>query len=388
MTTLRQRHSTQGQYATLGKLNSLEQSAAEDFKHYNRPRPKYNDMRVTSEGKEIQADMAINALGNFYHRALPIFEYESEIILEEDLPNHLSYSKYIYTDEDGNKSTSENIHGVKPTLNRLISDQAKETDEKNRPIVFALTSVKHAILCILSEDGNLYTVGFGYSGTDQQTKLLNTLRMNENYGEDIAHHIEVINGALYTADYLLPENTMACKISWIGYLDEPICERLEEYLQQTQTIVYSLKKTGRDKYFVRNECTLIVNQKYSESSGVINRGATNCIRWVQQILGVQLNCGLVSIPGQCMGIEDDEWEEIANGLEDRNVNTVYDTIKKIQHRLKPNVCKQGWQSIGGICKFMGLTRGGRRTRKIGKNRKNKRKNKSRVYKKSRTYKRK
>jgi hypothetical protein len=354
----------------------------EDIQQYNPERSKYTDTRTTSTGKEVMADMAINALQNFYRNVLPIFEYDEGLELETDLRPDPNTPIYV----DGNEGyIRQEIAPTdpKPILNANIRSGV------NSHIVFALTSSIHAILCILSNDGILYTVGFGYSSAPQQTKLLNALRQFQSIGQRVAHAIEEITGALYTADYLLPTNTQACKIAWVGYLTKSMCDRLQSYLDETTAIIYSLERKASDKYFVTNNCTLTVNQKYSEASGVINRNSTNCIRWLQKILGVQLNCGvIVDDPASCIGIEETEWIDLADGIERNDLEGVKTIIEDIQHRLKPSCSLKGWKMIKGVCRYVGLTSGGKRTRKIGNKRKNNRKNKSRSHKKSRTYKRK
>jgi hypothetical protein len=373
------------QYAQVGQFDNP--NAVKDIQQYNPERSKYTDTRTTSAGKEVRADMAINALQTFYHTVLPIFTYDNGLKLDKSLPSKLDAN--VSDNGDGSSYIIQTIDTAdpKPQLNANIRSGLKFYQRYNH-IVFALTSSVHAIICILSSNGILYTVGFGYLGAPQQTKLLNALRQGKRIGQRIAHAMEIITGALYTADYLLPKNTHACKIAWVGYLTKSMCDRLQSYLDETTSIVYSLQnKTS--SYFVTNNCTLTVNQKYSEASGVINRDTTNCIRWLQKILGVQLNCGIiVDDPASCIGIEETEWEDLADAIEEKNLKLVEQLIGEIQHRLQPSCTLRGWKMIKGACKYVGLTSGGKRTRKIANKCKNKRKNKSRYHKKSRTYKRK
>lgn len=374
-----------GRKAQLGKFDDPNIKA--DIEQYNPPRPELTGSRINSKGEEVKADMAIKALSSFYRgEPLPIFQYDEGLSLDNYLPEMLNNPRYISRDADGNTYITKGIAPTdeKPKLNANI----RSGYEHNNHIVFAITSSVHAILCILSQDGILYTVGFGYDSDPQQTKLLNVLRENKTIGERVAHALEELTGALYTADYLLPSINQACKIAWVSYLTKSICDELENYLAQTTSIIYSLKQQG-GKYIVTNKCTLTVNQTYSEASGVINRNSTNCIRWLKNILGVKLNCGiLVDDPGSCMGVERDEWEALANALERSDNYLVEETIRTIQQRLQPSLCEKGYKMIKGVCKYVGLSSGGRKTRKIGNKRKNKRKNKSRAHKKSRTYKRK
>ena len=345
--------------------------------------PTYYGERTTLKGDKVKDFMAASAISDLYNGRPPepIFEYynRDRIIIGRNLPTAQKGNADVDPNDNSFILPYDIPAGDTVQISRTLYDAVRSEPEKDRPLVFIITTrVPHAILCILYA-GILYTAGFGFYDEHQNGKILNALRSKGQHG--IAHTIEEVNGAIYTSDYLFPQVQQGGKISWIGYLNDDMCQRITLYLEEARCIVYTGKidrMTGA--YVVSNNCNVIVNKKYSEASGFINRSATNCIRWVQQITGIQLNCGVQEDPAKCMNITVDEWNDIRDNY--KNSDGLYEIIGEIQHRLKPNFCTRFQQTLG-ICRSGGK----KRTRKIGKNRKNKRKNKSRAYKKkSRSYK--
>jgi hypothetical protein len=248
-------------------------------------------------------------------------------------------------------------------------------------LVFLITSSgnKHAIIAIALE-GKVYTVGFGYYGGNKV---------------GVKHTVEVIPGAMYTADYLMPNENQTAKISWIGYLNNTILSNLEKKLQNVTEILYKVEPDERE-LVVTNECVLTISEeaiKYTEMSSALPKYAReysnyyNCITWAKEILGVEgLDCGLVDNPANCVGLDEADGQKLSGILRIRDPH-VYNTqmkkfIEEIQYKfirkmpeserlakqgLAPSASASAWGALGSnASKVWGMVtgpRGGKKTKK-------------------------
>ena len=326
----------------------------------------YFGERTTSRGTKVNTYLAAQALSQMHSgKANAIFDYynDDRIVTGRNLPEYFKEDCQVdnnnfqlaYTIGE-NKRVSFNYSLKKSVLSA--------TQDYERPIVFLVTSsAPHAMIYII--DGpRLYTVGFGYNDVTGRSKLSKTLNRIGQHG--LAHSIETVNGALYTADYLMPGFQHEAKIAWVGFLDMNMVNSIEEDLNTVTTIIYSGNINAGGGYNVSNECILMLPRQYCEAAGFINKGTTNCILWAQSKLHINIDCGFLGSPKDCQSITEDEFEDIKNNL--NSGPQLEEIITNIQRRLTAgNFCTR-------ISRRLGLCGGG--VSKKRKNNKPKNNNKS------------
>ena len=234
--------------------------------------------------------------------------------------------------------TSENVAGGTqlsfPVRNGIAMAPRFEELEDEETAVIVLTSggFEHAMLLFLN-GGNIWTCGYGFYGDaseadatwkDNFVKLLQKIPgikdKDADFREAFAHKFETLQGALYTADYLLPSYTQAANIVWVGFMNSGIKERLRQYLD-TVTVV-QVKTTGtcnRSRctgVTATNHLTLYVGGSYyQEAAAWMRRDLTgrvkwNCLEWVKHILGENLQCGLLGRPSKCNSVSQQQWDQL------------------------------------------------------------------------------
>jgi len=308
---------------------------------------------------------------------LSIFDTYDNIKHGMSLPNKYEDDDIEeYLDDRGNERHRITIPCNKP---QFRSELIEAVENGNPPLVILVTSKIHAIIYIIHE-GNKYTVGYGYNGEGNPALKGNRFadkvrEMNkpqtENVKNQIAHMIEYLRGALYTADYLIPEDDNVARISWITLLDNTIINNIQTMLNSATEIVYNVDMD--DNRMVSDQAIVNLDQNYSEgiqfTSSIFGIEGYNCIVWAERVLGVKGLCGCISNPTTCPSVTKDEWEAVINNLNDNeNLNSIIGDIKK---RLEPQMCTS-------ILRTLKLKKGGRKTRKNKKtNNRRKRYNKTR-----------
>jgi hypothetical protein len=112
-----------------------------------------------------------------------------------------------------------------------------EKCNETNSFVFLVVSPIHSMILILNLDGTLFTVGYGY------TRVLDAEKNAKSHSSSIfAPLVGLVNpmeGALYTADYLIPQTYHESKLVWIGVFTDEIKSRLEATLRKRSNIVLS-----------------------------------------------------------------------------------------------------------------------------------------------------
>lgn len=341
----------------------------------------YFGQRRTTDGKIEEAFMAGNIMRLLYSGdPQPIFSLVTRNNYEIPLPhviNRKMDDSYINIHQD-EQSPDKQVFKFVPTPNTpLVLNKRLKESIISKPLVFLITSKVHAILYIISE-ATLYSVGFGY----QDLKSLGLSKFRKK--------ITPLNGALYSTDFLMPKEKQGSQISWIGYFTEEMANKIEQILGQTAELrgyveeckeIETNEREGRErrkkrrkerrrsmgyneadevedtdpedydeldpdktkKYCVyRNKYILqLRDQPYLEVAGVAHAvglspeitKARNCITWAEYILGVQLNCGLITDPALCKEVTQDELFHLINSLSSNSAKVTSDTIRDIQQRL-------------------------------------------------------
>ncbi len=278
-------------------------------------------------------------------------------------------SKYIDTNDN---TLTIDCTGDPP---QFRSELIEAVENGNPPLVILVTSKIHAIIYIIHE-GNKYTVGYGYNGSGDESlkanKLANKVRTSsKSYAKKIkdplAHMIEYLPGALYTADYLVPEDDNIARISWITFLDVNIITEIQDMLYHANEIVYNIKNN-----IVSDQAIVNLDQNYSEAIQIMKPlgflNGYNCIVWAEKVLGVNGLCGAISNPNTCPSVTQQEWKDVIKNMS--NIEGLVPIIQDIVCRLKPDFCTSIMRTL--------RLKGGKKTRKNKKtNNRRKRYNKTR-----------
>jgi hypothetical protein len=182
----------------------------------------------------------------------------------------------------------------------------------------------------------LYTVGFGYSDFVSHT---------------FVEKFKNLKGALYTSDYLFPSFNHESNISWVTFFDELMLHKLSLHLTRTEEITYSGKFTncnydsetetvdfknyrGTTIEIYNNFILKTPNRAYCETN-VLTGSGYNCLTWAANILGVELNCGLMNSPAVCEKLNKHDFDQIVKGI--KGELNLFLQIEKIQIKLKNNI---------------------------------------------------
>ena len=300
----------------------------------------YSGSRKNSKGKIVKDYLVTQALTRIVgdsQEAKPVFQHikGKNFVIE---PGTILNKKYetevdIKKDEDGFYNYYHQlINGEKLVVNDSLT---AAVNGNSPPIIFLVTTkAPHAMLYIVHE-GQLYTIGFGYHRTEPEEaqflamatakseKIRSSASKQKITGklgidaEQLVHATEVITGALYTADYLMPAEDQNGKISWVGFLNKAMLNRIQQTLDASTGILYRTKleyelgkkisKDDTQDYYVDNRARVLLTKKYCESAGFLVNGTLNCILWAEKRLGISLDCGLFLNPTYCPSITDEEY---------------------------------------------------------------------------------
>jgi hypothetical protein len=332
---------------------------------------KYKGDRVTSQGKTVSSFLAQRALIQFFTgEPLPIYE-DYRGMSSEPGYNNLdtkiygeSFDGFITDPEDPDlwyliipKSPTSN-----PVIRREIREAAASRDITDRPIIMLVTSgLPHAIIYIFHE-AKLYTCGYAYDDNENPFSNIKSELLLKKGKPNLARLFEKMKGAIYTADRLAPEETHEAKISWIGFLDTGMVDRIQEFLDNTEVSVFNGRKQGK-KYKIAATSKLIVSDGYYTLAGILpSREAYNCLTWAQKILGVNINCGVLGTPKSCVGITEEQFTLFKAGMNHPNLPRI---IEQIQRTLiaPAGVCTRIGEAMG-ICSTS--KKGGKKKRKSRK----------------------
>lgn len=285
----------------------------------------------------------------FHGKPKPIFQYDeiepeiTDITAEE--PNFIQKKWFV--------DVEEGLLQLHPDLQKCNATNS---------FVFINVSKFHAIVFILKVTGELFTVGFGYYG-NRNSNRVQMAKTVVSRGESAAAHlvgkVNVKNGALYSADFLLPSKDHESKIIWCDLFTDEIKAKLLFTLSRTKTIMYNVEQMvdphsedssgnyGPPKFHVTNQAVLEVDTAYFEAAEFIPNIGFNCIKWAKFILGgLHLHCGINGQPYSCKGLKDDQ---IRNFLfkvykTDQSMAELTQLIQSLQQYLKPT--KSWWTGRG------------------------------------------
>ena len=342
----------------------------------------YEGTRVNKKGETVSAFLAENAIKSLYNgMQLPIFEDYPGIPMDEGYNNLAAKYKdeeqgFIISDTNPDLwfLIVETKKTQLPIVRKNIVEAANSPDITDRPIVMLVASgMPHAILYIF-QGQNLYTCGYGYSREIEHNYINLTSNLLIKAGQsDIAHTFERMTGSIFTADAMVPSETHAAKISWVGFLDMEMVRRMQEFLNNTSIIIFSGKKEGRYNK-ISNNTKLIVSDSYYAAAGILpSRESYNCLTWAQNILGVNIDCGILGNPKSCKGITQEQFTVLRENMNNANFPQIISDIQKTLEA-PSNICTR-------IGKAMGICGGSRRRSKRTKRTKRKSK-KSRKSRKS------
>ena len=346
----------------------------------------YTGTRETSQGETVTATLAQRALRLFYAGdPLPIYkDYEG-------IPTELGYNNLskrygpgfegFITDPDNDPDAWYLIlptEGEKrPEIRDEIKEAAASPDITDRPIIMLVTSgMPHAIIYIFHE-AKLYTCGYGYDDNESEYRNFTSEILTKSGMTDIAQIFKELRGAIYTADKLAPQENHEAKISWVGFLDTGMVNRIQDFLNNTLYIIFNGRKEGRYNK-VSNTSKLLVSKSYYAPAYITRENeAYNCLTWAQKILGINIDCGLIGAPSSCISITEAQFELLKSNMNNRNLPQIIEQIQKTLVA-PPNICTR-------IGRAMGMCGGSRKRKRKGKgkgrSRKAKKTNKKRKYNK-------
>lgn len=265
-------------------------------------------------------------------------------------------------------SVTLNVFSELPKFNEMLNAASKVPRREDRPIIMLITSKVHAIIYILHE-GQLYTCGYGYGGNSEkwrnpvvQQKMDEKTRDSSSLLYKLTHPVDILPGALYTADYLEPADTQTANIAWIDFLNEEHVARMQDFLNRTTSIVFNgdiVRTRNSKRYSLTPHTMLVLDRKYIETAGfipVLNESdqAYNCLLWAQNILNVNIDCGPLGDPKDCRGLTEEQWQLFYKNL--NNPSQLGAIVDDIQRSLMPNVCSR-------IARALRICGGGRRNRR-------------------------
>jgi hypothetical protein len=323
---------------------------------------KIQGKRLNKEGKEVKGPTIIKAFSNISYNAgdtEPIFKFgrfnPEQELTQTELKNYDDYLQYHHKLAETDKLT----------IDRNITKAINSDDPPLVFLVVTASGVNHAILYILHE-GKFYTVGFGYEETDQELTRRESHRARKakvglEKTMSIHHTFERLTGALYTADSVAPTPEQSAKLAWVGYLTPEIASRIQSTMDNAVAIKY-MADEEHGSYYLSKKSYVILTNTYCEAAGFLRGGTLNCLVWAQQILGVALNCGVSGTPSKCTAVNQGEFDDISDALNQGDSKTrkirLKSAIDSIQKRLLThNICTR-------FTRELGLCGGSRRGRSI------------------------
>ena len=149
----------------------------------------------------------------FATEGVPLEVSNSELTIPED-------EVFVDFDEKEKTGTITAIYDFSGGENITIrEDILRASRSRNKPLFYVITSQHHSTICII-HNNVLYSIGYGYIGKENPNKAL--------------HLVETMNGALYSTDQALPGDKKHRSImSWVGFLDEKICDNINRYIMNS-----------------------------------------------------------------------------------------------------------------------------------------------------------
>lgn len=255
-----------------------------------------------------------------------------------------------------------------PIFNHMLRKASKLPRREDRPIVMLITTgLPHAIIYIL-DGSDLYTCGYGFQGFSVKSDSIPVAEKMERSDLPVisrmGHTFDVLPGAIYTADFLAPDETRMAKIAWIDFLNEEHVNRIQEFLNHTRFITYEgevqYNSSGKKVYTLSSFTNLVLDKTYMESSGFLpsfndeNR-SYNCLLWAQKILNINIDCGALGNPKDCRELTEEQWQLFLQNL--NNPSKIGEVVDEIQRSLtKEGLCTR-------IGKALHICGGGTRRRR-------------------------
>lgn len=352
-------------------------------------RTSYVGERTSGQGVTYKTFMAARGLSALHsgRPAIPIFSDFKGIIPGNILSN--KFNKYVDVTQGAGQNKWELLVDNDDRTLRFNDALKSSVQEGNMPLVFLITTPIHAMIYII--DGpNLYTLGYGFQGvSDEFPNKLSSLISKTGASSSIAHMFETIRGAIYTADFLMPSHKHEGKLSWVGFLDMDMIDRIQEFLDITWYILYKgegYKGEGYNRKYmnISNETILVLDTKYLESAGFLKGNANdiseqsfNCLVWAQKILNINIDCGFLGNPKNCKPISEEQFDSILNNIQNVDLPDIIEEIQK-DLELPSNVCSRVSRSLK---RCLGIS-GGKTKHKRKNKRKNKRKSKKNTHRRS------
>jgi len=129
--------------------------------------------------------------------------------------------------------------------------------------------------------------------------------------------------------------------------------RLNTTLSKAKTVfVDGVSMNG--KTILTHNCSITFGEdmKYCEGASLLTqRGTTNCINWIQGIIGDSIDCGVIPIPLDCRHVTDEEWQAFYTAYTTTDNDSLITVIQRIQRRLSPNHLTRAITSTGSFINY-------------------------------------
>jgi len=357
-------------------LTLAEVKPSKTFFEGYRPDLKYRGTRVGKDGREKVDYVVARPLQQYFSgEPQPIFTFQDDKIGFDSTDDFLEKTTmdivqndpaYRHWYEKGNFGFEIKTQGLPVLFNERLEEAVRSGD---RVLTFVVANpTPHAMIYMLHE-GVLYTVGFGFHGGRDNRSLVQYLRKPKlkNESQDFfdkrraaGHMLEVKDGALYTADFLMPDLMQAGKIVWITLLTMDMINNMKRDLAQVRAVAVRGKvdvavdddeNVLRDSqgavipaFLLSHEYTLVLNRNYCEGAGFIGfvkgEQTTNCLEWAQSIVGQRLSCGNLGSPYACSAVTEEEFDDFEEAYKHGSDQDVDKVILQIQQRLSGSIAQR------------------------------------------------
>lgn len=220
-----------------------------------------------------------------------------------------------FINELGRKTSKASSEGLRIPVSgglRLRKDLMTASNSSKKPLIFVFATHAHVMLAVVYE-GTIYSIGYAHVVEDNHIargKIPAGVDASQlpNYVDP--HTFEVIQGVLWSCDYVMPGTNHPVKVPWIDYLDHNMALRLNDYLSKVTHIEID-KQTIGGREVVSNQSQLFLDRAlYLKSAAQLSPvfrnkdKALNCILWAGYIVGKDFSCGLLNDPKDCKSIPD------------------------------------------------------------------------------------
>ena len=287
--------------------------------------PSLVNKRVRTDGKTedgITLTKALSYISAPINNVIYKYHNDSDV----DTMNNFFEERENYGLKAAYLDVESELMEIRPEIKASI----EEDPSLNFIILAVAPKIPHAIIVVIA-NGKMYSIGYGFSGILPNEDLIKT-KMRD-YGQKnslafkMSHFADVLNGALYTADYLLPNDNQIFIPIWIDILNDKHIKRIEAELKKTKVIQFRREN-------IDHRILILENSKYSESASInpINKGFENCLLWGQSVLGLKKRLCVFNNPNQCPNyIKAKEWDKFINVY--KNNENTENVIKEIQNRI-------------------------------------------------------